>query len=149
MSKKTITYIEPLSSFVYSSKDKKFDSRPILLHFRKLVSRKKKRENHASAMNEAINKLSKTRFEVDCNHQLWCQLLLVLAICGLLGCGPIRGVVVIRPNLIGYYLAGLKLEKYGKLVALVSLDKSVTSVCLFFYSSWGEGGGQCGKKFYE
>ena len=100
MSKKTITYIEPLSSFVYSSKEKKFDSRPILLHFRKLVSRKK-RANHASAMNEAINKLSKTRFEVDCNHQLWCQLLLVLAICGLLGCGPIRGVEVVRPSLIG------------------------------------------------
>ena len=82
MSKETITYIEPLSSFVYSSKDKKFDSRPILLHFRKLVSRKKKRADHASAMNEAINKLSKTRSEVDCNHQLWCQLHLWLAIYG-------------------------------------------------------------------
>lgn len=93
-------------------------------------------------MNEAINKLSKTRFEVDCNHQLWCQLLLVLAIYGLLGCGPIRGVVVVRRNLIGHYLVGLKLEKYCKIVAFVSLDKSVAFVSLFFYSRWGEGGGK-------
>ena len=95
-------------------------------------------------MNEAINKLSKTRFEVDCNHQLWCQLLLVQAICGLLGCGQIR------PNLIGHYLAGLKLEKYCKIVAFILLDKSVAFVCCFsIVLGGGEGGGQCRKKFHE
>ena len=88
-------------------------------------------------MNEVINKLSKTRFEVDSNHQLWCQLLLAAATCGLLGCGPIRDVVVVRPNLIGHYLAGLKLEKYCKIVVFFSLDKSFAFVRLFFYSHWG------------
>lgn len=101
-------------------------------------------------MNEAINKLSKTRFEVDCNHQLWCQLRLVQAICGLLGCGQIGGIVVVRPNLIGHYLAGLKLEKYCKIVAFISLDKSVAFVCCFsIVLGGGEGGKQCGKKFHE
>ena len=48
--------------------------------------------------------------------------------------------MVVRRNLIGHYLARLKLEKYCKIVAFVSLDKSVAFVRLFFYSRWGEGG---------